>query len=276
LIALPEAINLCHGDGPDNPNPPSWDALALHDWRNETAPLIEAARRCKVTLTIPVITHEVGGRMANNIFLIDSRGELLGRYQKTRPTTAELDMKINVGGATQPLVEWEGLKIGFGICFDTNFRHVFESQAARGADLFLVCSLWPGGSQLNYYALEYSTPIVLSYPAWSRIIDVTGKEIAEWGYRSETLRFGFTTPIVISTINFDRVVLHADYNQQKIESILRKYGSSVRAAFDQQNALFFLESRDAELGIKDVVKEFGLIERRLYLAECDRRCTEIG
>src|SRR5206468_385803 len=122
-------------------------------------------------------------------------------------------------------------------------------QTAAGADIFLVPSLWPGGSQLNYYALQYGTPIILAYGNWSRIIDIDGRELAEGGYRCETLRFGYGSAAVTATINFDRVQLHADYNQQKMLAVEQHYGARVRVTFDQQNCLFIVESRDEDLPI---------------------------
>jgi predicted amidohydrolase len=273
VVVLPEGINLYKGDGPGNPNAMTIADAALDDWRRQTAVLTDAATRCKVAITIPVYTREKNGSILNSFFFLDHRGQLLGQYTKIRPTIGEMDEGTRPGDAIQPLIEWEGLKIGSAICFDTNFLPIFESQAKQGADVFLVPSLWPGGSQLNYYALQYSTPIVLSYPAWSRIIDIDGKEIAEGGYRSESLRFGFGAPVIFASINFDRVVLHADYNQAKMIDVQSKYGKRVRVTFDQQNMLLFLESRCRELTTESIVKEFELLPRREYLAQCEKRCV---
>src|SRR5690606_34322697 len=139
------------------------------------------------------------GRIVNCFHVVSKSGEVLGGYEKMRPTLSELDgAGVTAGAAEQPLIPWEGLQMGGAICFDTNFPEVFASQARRGAQLFLAPSLWPGGSALNFYALHHVTPIVLAYPAWSRVIDVTGQELAAGGYRSETLRFGFGTPIALA------------------------------------------------------------------------------
>jgi hypothetical protein len=117
-------------------------------------------------------------------------------------------------------------------------------------------------------------PIALAYPAWSRIIDVDGHEVAEGGYRSETLRFGFGAPVYTAALNFDRVVMHADYNQQKIVDVQRALGNKIRVSFDQQNALFFLDSRADDLSAKDVCKQFGLIPLQDYFARSQARRDE--
>ncbi|MBI4026605.1 MAG: carbon-nitrogen hydrolase family protein [Verrucomicrobia bacterium] len=263
LAVLPEAINLYKGDGPGNPNALSWEEAALDDWQGQTAALFEAAVRFKIAVAIPVVTRE-RGHLTNSFFLVSKAGKVLGRYQKMQPTAGELEHGVIPG---EPGVfEWEGLKIGGGICFDTNFPRVFDLQAQQGAQLFLVASLWPGGSALNYYALRHSTPIALAYPAWSRIIDIDGREVAEGGYRHETLRFGFGAPVYTATLNFDRVTLYGDLNQQKMDAVQRTYGGQVRIRFDQQNCLFFLESRSMELTVQDVMKRFELVPARDYFS----------
>jgi hypothetical protein len=41
----------------------------------------------------------------------------------------------------------------------------------------------------------------------------------------------------------------------------------VRIRFDQPNCTFLLESRSADLTVSEVMREFGLISRRDYLAQ---------
>jgi predicted amidohydrolase len=265
LAVLPEALNLYKGDGAGNPNRPTYDEVALDHWETDCALLIETARRVKISVTIPVF-RRLGDALVNCFFLVGKDGSVLGEYRKRCPTPAEMDR--NVLPQRTQLIEWDGLKVGGAICFDTLFPEVFRDQAGEGADLFLVPSYWPGGSNLDFYALEYSRPILLAYPAWSRIIDIDGSEIAAGGYRWETLRFGFGSPVVLATINFDRGVFFGNINQQRIVDVQRAYGERVRVRFDQRNVLFVIESRAAELTIAEIVREFGLIERREYFRQC--------
>lgn len=271
LAVLPEAVNKYRGDGAGNPHRLTYGEMALDDWRRQTAPLIDAAARCEIAVVIPVITREPQG-LTNSFFFIDRRGRCLGRYQKQFPTPEELDAGIVPGPAT--LIEWEGLHVAGGICFDTCFPEAFDRPASLGADLFVIPSLWPGGSQLNHAARTYATPVVLAYPAWSRIIDSGGRDVAAGGYRNETLRFGFGSPIVAATLNFDRVSLYGNHNQQKMLDVQRRYGAAVRIEFDQANCLFLLESRSPDLTVKEVVAEFGLIDQRTYFEYCRRRVAD--
>ena len=262
LVVLPETINYFRGDGPDNGNRLTAEEAALDDWKSVTRPLFDVARSCAVALTIPVLTRE-GDHYVNSFFLVSKTGAVIGQYQKIRVTPGELKDGVKPGRFS--LMEWEGLKVGGGICFDCYFPEVFHQQAEAGADLFLVPSLTPGGDHLNFYALNYSTPIVLAYPAWSRIIDVDGRELAAGGYRSETLRFGFGAPVIMATINFDRVVLHIDFNQSRMVDIQRTYGERVRVTLNQHNSIFILESRSPDLTVREIMERFDLVSKRVYL-----------
>jgi predicted amidohydrolase len=267
MVVFPETINRYCGDGPNNPLRQPCDEIALDHWQRDCAVLIESAIQNKVAATIPVLRRD-GDVLSNCFFLISKDGRILGEYKKRCPTIYEIES--NIPPARTQLIEWEGLQVGGAICFDTLFPEVFSDQVEAGARLFLVPSLWPGGSNLDFYALEHSCPIVLAYPAWSRILDANGSELAAGGHRSETLRFGFGSPVVMAPINFDSVVLYGNENQQKMVDVQRHYGRRVRIAFDQKNVIFFVESRCADLSIEEVVRQFGLMPRRAYL----RRCRE--
>lgn len=264
LAVLPETLNLYCGDGAVNTHAPGLEDLALDDWETPTAPLREAACRLGLAVTIPVLVRE-DGRLVNVFHLVSRDGEILGAYRKRYPAYGEV-LEGLPGGRPEPLIPWEGIKIGGAICFDTWFPDVFETQAADGAQLFLIPSLWPGGTFLNSSALKLSVPIALAYPAWSRIIDMDGREIASGGYRNETLRFGFGAPVYTAAINFNRVAIHADFAQQRMLEVERAYGPRVRVRFDQDNCLFYLESRDPDLDVREILDRFELVTLQQYFA----------
>jgi predicted amidohydrolase len=261
LAVLPEALNQFKGDGEGNTKSLPLDEIALDDWQTACARLLEIAARRKMALAVPLITRE-GSALFNSFFLVGRDGSVRGRYRKMRLTASERKNGIQPGQNSP--IDWEGLKIGGAICFDCYFPEVFQQQASAGANLFLIPSLTPAGGYLNFYALHHSVPLVLAYPAWSRIIDVNGGELAAGGYRNETLRFGFGSPVITATINFDRAVFYADLNQAKMNDLQRAYGSRIRIQFDQPNVLFIVESRDPNLSMSAVIREFGLITRQDY------------
>lgn len=256
LAVLPETLNLYFGDGAGNPEAPSAEEMALDDWETATLPLREAAVRLGMAVTIPVLLREKG-RLVNAFFLVSRTGETLGGYRKQYPAYGEVLEGITGEDVSSPIA-WEGLLVGGAICFDTWFSDVFQKQAAAGAELFLVPSLWPGGTFLNAEAVRLSTPIAVAYPAWSRIIDIDGTEKTGGGYRNETLRFGFGSPVYSTTLNFNRVAVHADRAQQKMVAIEKAYGPKVRIRFDQNNCLFFVESLHPGLEVREILNRFEL------------------
>ncbi len=261
LAVLPETINLLHRTtGP-------LENFALEAWRAETAPLCESAAKSGISLVLPLLVIE-SGVLANRFYVLARDGSEIGFYQKRAPAVGERLAGV-VSHHTLP-IPWEGLKMAGGICIDVYFPHsVFAPQMENGADLFVIPSMTPAGALLDSSAITYGVPFVLAYSPWSRILDRDGRELAAGGYRSETLRADFSTPIQQATINFNAVTLFADFNQDKLRDVQKHYGRKVRIRFDQSNCTFFLESRSHDLAVAEVMRQFGLISRRDYLAQLD-------
>jgi predicted amidohydrolase len=267
LAVLPETINLLHRTTDAAP----LEEFALEDWRTATALLCEVAAKHQISLVLPLLVRD-GSTLANRFYLLSRDGSELGFYQKLVPATGE--RLVGVKPAPTAPIRWEGLTLGGAICIDVYFpQHVFDPQIEAGADLFVIPSMTPAGASLDYCAVMYGVPFVLSYSPWSRILDRDGKELAAGGFRSETLRAGFGTPLQQATINFDAVSLFADFNQEKIQDVQRHYGDKVRIRFDQPNCLFVLESRSADLSIEVIMRQFGLVSRRDYFAQLDPAAT---
>jgi predicted amidohydrolase len=261
LVVLPETINLLHRRDDITP----LHAFALDDWQTTTSQLCETAIKAKVALVLPLLVRSETG-LANCFFFLDRDGSVLGRYQKIVPSPGEA--AAGVGGKGSSPIPWEGLAIGGGICFDVYYpQAVFDPQMAAGVDCFLIPSMTPGGTLINAYAIHYGVPFVLAYSAWSRLVDRDGYELAAGGYRSETLRAGYGTPIQQAAINFDAVSLFADVNQSKIQDIQRHFGEKVRIRFDQPNCNFLLESLSTDLTVAEIMRQFGLVSRRDYFAQ---------
>ncbi len=268
LAVLPEYLNRYCGDGYGNPMARPFEELLMEDWQKDCQPLIQAAQRLGLWVTIPVIHRSEKG-IFNSFFLVNPSGEPVWQYDKVSLTPGELDNGVVPGRPS--FYDWRGVKLGGAICFDTCFPRKLEAQAQAGVELFLVPSLWPGGSQLNHLCKLYNTRVALSYPAWSRIIDVDGRDIIEGGYRNETLRFGFGAPVYTAVLNFDRIALYGNENQDKMMDLAKKYGARIRMDFDQGNCLWFLDSCDPDLAESALVAEFGLTPVREYFQKCEER-----
>lgn len=267
MVVLPECLNRYSGDGPRHPNLQTPGQSAFEDWREPTGPIIEQAVRHGMHVTVPVVRRE-GGHLRNSICLVDGSGACVWTYDKLSPTPSELEAGVVPG---MPVYyDWEGVKTGGAICFDTCFGQNLDIQAEAGVSLILFCSLWPGGSQLNSFCKLNAVRLAAAYPAWSRIIDIDGREVIGGGYRQETLRFGFGAPVYTASLNFDRVSLFGNGNQERMGEILRQYGERVSISFDQENCLWFLDSNDPGLAEEDIMREFELISAKDYFTECAR------
>lgn len=263
LAVLPETINLLHR----RDDSAAVEDFAVENWRAATMTLCETAAGSKISLILPLLVRE-NGVLANRFYVIANDGSSLGFYQKCVPALGERAAGVEAG-IPSPVI-WEGLKIGGGICIDLYFpQDVFNPQIEAGADLLVIPSFTPGGSLLDACALTYGLPVVLAYSPWSRILDRDGTELAAGGYRSETLRYGFGSPVLLATINFDAVTLFADLNQDKMRDVARHYGRAVRIRFNQHNCVFTLESRSPDLSVQEVMRQFGLVSRRDYMAQLE-------
>lgn len=268
LVVLPECLNRYCGDGMRNLLLQTPDQYAFDDWTVEVSPLIAAACRLTLWVVVPVVHRQTNG-IFNSFFLVSPEGSVDWQCDKLSPTPGELDAGVLPG---QPsFFIWKGIKLGGGICFDMCFPANLDIWNREKVDLVLFPSLTPGGSQLNNFCKQASSRVALSYPAWSQLIDIDGLEVVGGGYRQETLRFGFGAPVYTASLNFDRVSLYGDHNQEKVTDILRKYGKRVGITYDQGNCLWFFESRDPDLSESQVMEEFGLITSRDYFEECERR-----
>ncbi len=266
LVVLPELLNQFRDDGQEI----SLIELAFDDWEKETKVLFQAATSLNVWLTIPVL-HKVESKLFNSFFLISPQGVAVWRFDKLSPTPAELKAGVVPGNVST--YDWEGIRLGGAICFDTCFGDTFYKQIELGVELFLIPSQWPGGASVSFFCQRYGVRAALSYPAWSKIVDIDGAARVEGGYRQESLRFGFGAPVYTATLNFDRVALFGDINQSQIVRIREKYGSRVRIDFDQMNCLWFLESVDPDLHEKAILEEFELISARDYFGDCRRKIS---
>lgn len=266
LVVLPELLNFYRGDGPENPNALPFRETALSDWSGEIAFFAGLARECGLAIVVPLLIAENGG-LANVFFLVSRTGEVAGRFQKLHPTPGEIAEGVVPG--RRGTIDWDGLPIAGAICFDTHFASTFAAQATLGARLLVIPSLWNGGPWLKGFATRYSVPMAVSYPEWSRIIDLDGTTLAEGGYRQESLRHGAGAPVFTATLNFDREVFHLNGQAHRIVPLQEQYGPAVRVRMLHDQAAFCLESCVPDLTVDEIIAEHGLITFCDYLSAAE-------
>jgi len=202
-----------------------------------------------------------GSRLFNSAVLIDRRGEIAGVYHKMYPTIEEIEGGI-VPGEEACVFATEIGRVGIAICFDLNFREVMTRLAANGAEIIFFCSMYRGGMQLRYWAWElgvYVASAVLT--ELGQIIDLTGNVLAESTYEA----------LIARRINLNRRLLHMDYNWEKMDKILEKYGGDITFDYVTREACFAIGSERPGLSIEAVIDEFGLERRADYFARARAR-----
>ncbi len=209
---------------------------------------MEMARKYDMHIIWPMLQRE-GNTVWNSALLIDRKGDLVGVYHKMNPTKGEIEGGIRPGEEAN-VFETEFGKVGMAICFDLNFRNIFEGLRDNGAELVFFCSAYRGGKQLQAWAIELGFYIVAAIRAEvGRIIDLTGKVLEQSMY--ETL--------CRHRINLNRRLLHMDYNWDKMDAMLDKYGTDLSFDYITEEARYAIGSERAGLEIDDVIKEYGLM-----------------
>ena len=118
-------------------------------------------------------------------------------------------------------------------------------------------SAYEGGLQLQFWAFDFGVYVVSSHVGgYSTFVDVSGKIIA----RSDPNY----SPVLTEEINLDRKILHLDHNFEKLDKVRKRYGKGVKIDIFRPEAVFALESLMSEVGVNDIVKEFGLEYRKDY------------
>lgn len=101
---------------------------------------------------IPEADPMQAGVLYDTTFVLNHRGELIGRYRKTHLYPNE--NRYFRAGDDFPVFDLGGVRIGTATCFDHAFPEVFSSLAVRGAEIIFIPSAVP----VNYeYLLNLRT-----------------------------------------------------------------------------------------------------------------------
>lgn len=101
--------------------------------------LAEIARHYGIGLAAPLV-EQAGGRFYNSYLLFDREGRRIGHWRKRHPWFPEA--WATPGDLGTPVVDFEGVGICAGICFDLHFIEHDAWDALQAADLFLFPSAW--------------------------------------------------------------------------------------------------------------------------------------
>ncbi len=250
LICLPETISTSWVD----------ESKTLEEVaEDETTPgpitsmLAEVARKQNCYITCPIVTKKEG-RYYNSSILLNRQGKIEGVFHKVHPTATEIipEAYFKGGGVTPGTVKQGVFKTDFGrigmqICFDAEWSDGWHSLKEDGAEIVCFPSQGPFLNTLSNHAWVNHYYIVASTGEDSQIIDMTGDVIASDG---EFARW------VCAPVNLEKELLHIWPHTLKFKDIQKKYGRKIRFKIYHPENWATLESRDPDVKVKDILKEY--------------------
>jgi len=228
--------------------------------------LRDYARKHRCYVVCPMVLRD-GNKTVNAAVLIDRNGNVVGYYAKMFPTINELQLGI-VPGTDAPAFETDFGRIGFAICFDLNFHEVAQSLKANKAEMVCFVSMYPGGKQVQVWALEYGFWMVTAIASpQSVVVNPIGRIVATAQPQYQ--------PLVSCRINLDCVVAHLDYNYEKLPELKKRYGADAEVEIAQPEGRFLLTCNRTDMTVWDWVREFGLETIDDYFARARRERAKV-
>lgn len=204
----------------------------------------------------------VNGCKHNSAVLLNRRGEVVGRFDKIHPTTPELEQGIIPGAVDPPVFATDFGTIGIQICFDVNWWDTWTRLKEKGARIVFFPAAYPAAEQLSAIALMNEFFVVSStWARSSRIYDITGKVLSASGHYQ---------PWTGAVLPLGRKLYEVGAPKDAVSRIQQKYGPKVEVSWYHDDDWFTLTSRDPELTVDEIEKEFGLISRRDGLMQAEK------
>jgi hypothetical protein len=176
------------------------------------------------------------------------------------PTVGEIESGIMPGDEAS-VFETDFGKVGMCICFDLNFPDVLHGLKGNGAEVIFFGSAYKGGRQVQYWGFELGCYMVSSVASeLGQIVDQGGRVLATSTYEA----------LIAHPINLDSRLLHMDYNWDKMDEMLRKYGTAVSFEYYTPEACYRVASEKKGLSVGDLIAEYDLLERDDYWVKANK------
>lgn len=225
----------------------------------EVERIAEMARRHRMNVVAGLYVHD-DDQIVNLAVLLDRGGDVVGTYRKQFPTEGEISAGVRPGDG-QCVFDTDVGRVGLGICFDLNWRSLWQRYEDEGADVVCWISAYDGGFPLRVRAWEHGYPIVSSVMSYhGRVVDVTGE------YLASTSRW---SRLAVQDVNLDKRVFHTDGQMEKLLVLQEAYGPRVRVRSTTEEHVFTVEPLTDELDIAEIVREHGLVDWRTYIRESE-------
>ncbi len=226
----------------------------------------DTAKQHGCYIAYPTLARDNNG-MHNSIVLIGRDGEVVGRYDKTRPTLDELDKGVSPGpGAV--VLDCDFGRVGLLICFDLNFDELRLAYKQLSPDLLVFSSVYHGGLMQEYWPYSCGCHMASAIGPTATPSEVrlpTGDVIA----RSSN-HFNHAT----ATINLDCAQVHLSCLIEKIDKIKNQYGTSVHIHDPGRSGVVVISAESNDLTIQQIMNEFDLELLDTYLERTRQGCLQ--
>jgi predicted amidohydrolase len=206
------------------------------------------AKENNTYIVCPLATQK-DGKNFNSAVLINRIGNVQGIYRKIHPTISEMEAGFSPGETDPPVFKTDFGMIGIQICFDMRWDDGWNRLKEKGAEIIFWPSAFPGGKLINAMALQHQVIVAsstLKDPA--RICDITGEELSKTGRWQKYW--------TCSTVNLEKVGLHAWPYVRMFDDIQKKYGPKIHIHYLHEEGHAVIESRSADVFVKDILEEF--------------------
>ncbi len=167
----------------------------------------DTAKRCDALVFVNGL-YEINGNYRNTTYVINQKGEFIGKYfKKHLPPleleTLELDSDYTFTYSEPYVLEIDGLRYGFLTCYDFYFYEAFANIARKNVDIIIGCSLQRSDSHdaietmCRFLAYNTNAYVIRSSVSFDEKSDICGASmvVSPYGKVLENMRgkFGMTT-----------------------------------------------------------------------------------
>jgi predicted amidohydrolase len=208
------------------------------------------AKKQNCYIVCPLVTKNEG-KYYNSAVLINRKGEIDGVYHKAHLVPSEIDpVGLTCGTLQPPVFTTDFGRMGMQICYDANWFDCWDHLKKEGAEIICFPSQAPFINVLKHHAWVNQAYILSSTGEGARIIDMTGDELA---------RSGWFEKWVCETINLEKELIQIWPYIRKVKDIRKKYRDKVKVEVYNPENWMTIESRDPEIKVKDVLKEYEIL-----------------
>lgn len=112
--------------------------------------IFAARERMIVAGSLP---EAVNGEVVNTLYVVDSDGEIKGRYRKMHLFTPTGEDRHFGAGDKMVVADTSVGKLGLMICYDLRFPELARGLALHGAEILVVSAQWPASRNTHWETL---------------------------------------------------------------------------------------------------------------------------